>query len=154
MLRYACKQAEMTLVGIQSPKLVVVWKKKLHWDIYFKLQVWCVHGWVIALVRSHIRQRNVEARGVWDNVLVSFTGVCRSSHAGTGSSMFFVPMCFFFPSSFHTKTVIYFLIGKCPNLYIWKYSGFCSLNLALGYLLIGKWNILDFFLTVSFSSRS
>ena len=54
-LRYACKQAEMTLVGIQSPKLVVVWKKKLHWDIYFKLQVWCVHGWVIALVPEFFR---------------------------------------------------------------------------------------------------
>ena len=109
-------------MGIQSPKLVVVKKKKeKKKEItlrHFKLQVWCVHGWVIALVRSHIRQRNVEARGVWDNVLVSFRAVCSSSHAGTGSSMFFVPMCFFF-----------FFSHKNSNLlFDWKVSKFVHMK--------------------------
>ena len=88
---------------------------------HFKLQVWCIHGWVIALVRSHFRPRNVEARGVWDNVLVSFTGVCRSSHAGTGSSMFFLSLywCYI---SFHTHK-------KNSNLlFDWKVSKFVHME--------------------------
>ena len=130
-------------MDIQSPKLLVVWKRNYIKTYVLYTILNCYSAISVCILNCRFDVSTVElllwyeaifGREMWKHVVSETTFWSHSEESvdlrmqerGQVCSFFLCADVIFLFILTHKKTVIYFLIGKCPNLYIWKYRKLCS----------------------------